>query len=376
VTSPSRGVIVALLVGGACLSSGGASQATTASPQQTGKLVSTAIDSLSFVPGSDEAWALGSVDEARAHPSFALRRRGGRWVQEPLVVGVNNQLVAIAAGSRHSVWAVGARVNPSVATGFTPLIERSSGGRFRRVTLVGGLTGALLSVCASSATNVWAAGLGSTLLHWNGHVWRPLTDNISEPGMVTFLSVSSSGPRNVWAIGYYADTQGHYLFVHWNGKTWSSEPAPSGVSLTDIATTSAARVWAVGYKIVNGNYYGYAAHRHGQSWTGSRVLGLSSRLVSVSAVGAHAFAVGEDHGSTHDVAAITEWSDGGWHHEMAPQPRITSSLYAVAASSPNSALAGGEDQGARVDGTHVTHNLTALYNRHRWSTMGTPTIRS
>jgi hypothetical protein len=368
-------VLGGILVVGSWLSSGGAGHAAPVSPTQTGKLVSTAINSLSFVPRSDEAWALGSVDGARSHPSFALRRRGGRWVQEPLVAGVNNQLVAIAAGSKHSIWAVGARVDPSSSDGFTPLIERSSGGKFRRVTPDWGINnGALLSVSASSATNVWAAGLGRTLLHWNGHVWHTVTDNIGDAGQVTLTSVSTSGPRNVWAIA--ATQSGSSLLVHWNGKKWTSEPAPSGVSLTGIATTSTRQAWAVGYRIVDGRYYGYAAHFHGQRWTGSRVLGPGSWLVSVSAARGHAFAVGEDQGSTHDAATITEWTDGKWHREPAPHPRITSSLDAVAAASPNSALAGGEDQGPRVGGADVTHKFTTHYNGHRWTTTETPTIHS
>jgi hypothetical protein len=373
VSRASRAAVVGLLAGAACLSSGAASQATSVSAQQNGKLVSTAIDSLSFVPRSDEAWALGSVDGARSHPSFALRRRGGRWVREPLVAGINKQLVAIAAGSKHSIWAVGG--SGSVDT--TPLIERSSGGKFRRVTPDWGINnGRFLSVSASSATNVWVAGLGATLLRWNGKAWHLRTDDANESAPMTFMSVSSSGPRNVWAIAYIADTEGHYLLVHWNGRKWSNDPAPSGVALTAIATTSTGRAWAVGYKIVKGIYYGYASHRDGKRWIGSRVLGGSSQLVSVSACGAHAFAVGEDHGSTRDAAAITEWSDGRWHNETAPHPRITSSLDAVAASSPNSAIAGGEDQGARVDGVHVTHNLAVQFTGHGWSTMGIPKVRS
>ena len=55
----------------------------------------------------------------------------------------------------------------------------------------------LWSVWGSASTDVWAVGLGGTILHWDGSAWSPVAS-----GTVNSLtSVRGSASNDVWAVG-------------------------------------------------------------------------------------------------------------------------------------------------------------------------------
>lgn len=56
----------------------------------------------------------------------------------------------------------------------------------------------LFGVWGSGSSDVWAVGLGGTILHWNGSAWARLMSVTSSD----LYGVWGSGTSDVWAVGY------------------------------------------------------------------------------------------------------------------------------------------------------------------------------
>jgi hypothetical protein len=204
-------------------------------------------------------------------------------------------LRGIAAGSAKQIWVVGETVTTATIGVDTPLVERSTGGSFKPVSIRGLAAGAHLeAVAASSATNAWAMGgtddgSASYTLHWNGKKWKKssLTVNGS---VFAAEAVSTSSSRNAWAVGTAGTAA---VIIHWNGSRWSvSETLPIGQSLTDIVTTG-SHAWAVGSVSSTTGNHPLAVRLTSAGW---RTIALKRSPVGlfdgVTAVGATAYAVG------------------------------------------------------------------------------------
>src|SRR5438046_2556043 len=81
------------------------------------------------------------------------------------------------------------------------------------------------------------------------------TPTASEPATVAMQldGVASSGPRNVWAVGFAGTTtlEQRSLIEHWDGASWNVVPSP-GVDgeenfLHAVSAASSNEVWAVGH---------------------------------------------------------------------------------------------------------------------------------
>jgi hypothetical protein len=55
----------------------------------------------------------------------------------------------------------------------------------------------LTAVWGAAANDVWAAGSGGTIVHWNGTAWTLVPSNTTE----TFHTIWGSGPSDVWIAG-------------------------------------------------------------------------------------------------------------------------------------------------------------------------------
>ena len=88
-------------------------------------------------------------------------------------------------------------------------------------------SGRLYSVAASSASNVWAAGLhpdSSMIVHWNGKAWTQSLANT----LGYFLGVATDSRTDAWAVGGTNWFSPSETFIeHWNGKAWTHVPSPS-----------------------------------------------------------------------------------------------------------------------------------------------------
>ncbi len=54
----------------------------------------------------------------------------------------------------------------------------------------------LTSVWGSSSTDVWAAGSGGSIVHWDGTAWKETPTGVKN----TFRAIWGSGPNDVWAV--------------------------------------------------------------------------------------------------------------------------------------------------------------------------------
>jgi len=53
------------------------------------------------------------------------------------------------------------------------------------------------SLCGFSSTDVWAVGLGDTMLHWDGKVWSP----IKPPNTWSLEGIFCRSPSDIWVVG-------------------------------------------------------------------------------------------------------------------------------------------------------------------------------
>jgi hypothetical protein len=86
---------------------------------------------------------------------------------------------------------------------------------------------ALTAVWGSGKGDVWAAGSGGTMIHWDGAVWTPTTlpSPTAYPIKNTFHALWGTGPNDVWAASA-TDVIFHMTGWQDGGATW--ERAPNG----------------------------------------------------------------------------------------------------------------------------------------------------
>jgi hypothetical protein len=259
---------------------------------------------VSMVPDSADAWAIGEHFVANKPAPLILHRHRNRWREVTAKEPANTSLGSIAVAAKNSIWAAGSRFDTATNEQF-PVIEHSTGKRFKPVTLKGAPTASLESIAASSPSNVWAGGvLNSTKLpyttHWNGHRWKTVAVPGGTPGE-EILSISTSGPKNAWAVADLAQDIETPFLIHWNGKRWRNSvfaPVPALV-LAAVSTTSSTSAFAVGEVIGKAPY---VMDWNGHKWSSVRVKGEAANtdptMASVAAVGTGAFAVGYDETET------------------------------------------------------------------------------
>jgi hypothetical protein len=294
---------LAALAAGSTLALAGTGGAAVAAPvrhQAPSRVASgtnSVLSAVTVAPKSSDAWALVDTTVTTSSKSaFAVAHRHNNHWSKLSVKGRPNSIVdllGIAAGSPKQVWAVGETV--SSASVDTPLLERSNGGGFKPVTVRGLTSGAHLSdVAASSPKNAWVMGArdddsASFTLHWNGRKWTqsPL---VIDGGVFTAYGISTSSPKDVWAVGNAASSN---LIIHFNGRKWSvSDILPANESLSAIAV-SGAHGWAVGTGPGPNGALPLALRLASSKWKTIRLT--HSPLGSfggVSAVGGTAYAVG------------------------------------------------------------------------------------
>jgi hypothetical protein len=314
------------------------------------------------VPHSSDAWAFGTNESDGIAPLLG-RYHDGKWSHIKIKLGPYGSLGGIAAGSAKVVWADGASEGNSLIV--RPLLDQWHGKTFKPVKLPAHLTGSFAAIAASSASNAWAVGsdlfIGSKLvdLHWNGKKWSAVVVSATD----TLTAVSTSGPRNAWAIS------GETL-VHWNGKKWANSiDVPASVTLRAIATSSSRHAYAVGYTTNATTMLEkpYILRYNGHKW--SRVAAprpyRSVGLLSVTMHGSAAWAVAQaDNASDLQRAVILHTVGGKWKVQKSPVHGL-GSLVAVSAESASRVYVVGN---WRPDVDSFPETAFAIYNGHSWRT--------
>jgi cysteine-rich repeat protein len=164
-----------------------------------------------------------------------MRREGAVWVDD--LRGFRVDLRAIDGAAADDVWAVG--LGETVlrwdGTGWNVVRERSAYGEYRGVWI------------SPTTDDVWAGG-GVTLSRFDGTAWHDYWT--ASPGNVQ--AVWGSRPDDVWAV----TDRGSVL--RWNGSTWAEATSSSGTSFRDVWGQSSNDVWVVGGTLLRWN---------GSTWT-------------------------------------------------------------------------------------------------------------
>jgi len=226
------------------------------------------------VVSADDIWAVGDYgDGPAADKSLILHWNGKTWTQVPSPdPGSRNELYGVTATSGASAWAVGSSGSQTAAS---PFILHWNGAAWKQVPAphLPGTGGELLGVDAVSAPDVWAAGEVSDstgeqtlVLHWNGAAWTrtPSPDPGSADADYSLSGLAATSAANVWAAGSaYNGATYRPLILRWNGAAWAVQASPnpgSGSNLSAIAASSAANAWAVGQFGAAGGDDAFAVH--------------------------------------------------------------------------------------------------------------------
>ena len=185
------------------------------------------LNSLKAISANNILAVGASVDSLGNRTPLVEHFNGTKWsiLSVPHITG--GQLIDIAVVSPSDIWAVGGVSGAALTMHF-------NGVQWTRVPAP---TAALVAVTALGANNVWAAGakLGqsSIIEHWNGTSWKVVTS--PNTGAATALNtISAISPTDIWAAGCAAcgDVGGNTpaLIEHWDGVSWTVNPAPNQLS--------------------------------------------------------------------------------------------------------------------------------------------------
>jgi hypothetical protein len=111
------------------------------------------------------------------------------------------------------------------------------------------------SIWTISPTDIWAVGLNTLLLHYDGQTWTSYAGS-----SVNLYAVWASASNDVWAAG---DTG---TILHYDGKSWSSSPNPTIQRLFGLWGVDNKNIWAVG-EAPSSTSQGAFLHYDGTTWS-------------------------------------------------------------------------------------------------------------
>jgi hypothetical protein len=157
-----------------------------------------------------------------------------------------------------------------------------------------GTTNPLYGVWGVSGTDVFAVGATGTILHYDGSAWSAMTNGTTE----SLYGVWGVSGTDVFAVGWDGTIQ------HYDGSAWSAMSSGTSGDLSSVWGTSGTDVFAVGSS-------GAILHYDGSAWS-TMSSGTSEDLSSVwGTSGTDVFAVGLGGAILHyDGSAWSAMSSG------------------------------------------------------------------
>lgn len=111
---------------------------------------------------------------------------------------------------------------------------------------------------SNSPADIFAVGT-STILHWDGGAWWPMTSPGSVGRLSTLHDAWGSSYADVFAVGDYGD------ILHFDGIRWTEMSSGTSSSLEGVWGSGSRDVWAVGHPttdILSGSLF----HYDGVAW--------------------------------------------------------------------------------------------------------------
>lgn len=234
------------------------------------------IQSVPATSNSD-VWAVGSFNNTATNPGNGAggdrplieHWNGATWsaVSSPnasTASNAANDLERVSADSASDAWAVGnfTKFDPFSSSG--PVAHHWNGQAWSAPVALPSGVSQLQTVVALSPTTAWVAGVinnsASQLLHWNGSKWSIVAGpTLPRGNTVTFTDLSASSASDIWAIGIGSNGSGSGpLFAHFNGTAWQQITSSTDVQFfnndyTTIAAHSSTDALVVGFNSITGS---------------------------------------------------------------------------------------------------------------------------
>lgn len=244
----------------------------------------------------------------------------------------------------------------------------------------------LAGVAVVSPTDVWAVGyytdtnnVGQTMIqHYNGTSWSQVSSPSPGVGGNYLEAVTARDATDLWAVGYYYHNAGgvpQTLILHSSGGAWTqiNSPSPGTVEnyLYGVTAVSATDVWAVGYYATTSGLYRTLTLRYnGTSWSHvpspNPTLGAAGLRGVVAVSASEVWAVGAQADITLTYRMyVLRWNGTAWSSSSAPSTGGCV-LTAVSKAEPGNLWA--------VGGCQTTTYQTAIihWNGSTWSTVPSP----
>jgi hypothetical protein len=274
-------------------------------------------------------------------------------------------LTVIAASE---AWAVGSSGDPESPD--LVLIERWDGSAWtaEQGPSPGSETNELLSVDSSEPNDVWAVGRTASgfgdrplILHFDGSEWSVATPPSDVTGVLT--GVAAVAPDDVWAVGFSGDPDvslERAFVIHWDGASWTLAETGRALgngrsALNDVNALSPDDVWAAG-RIANRPL---TIRSDGSRWTRieTEVPGVANAIEPVGP--AEAWLVG---------SPIQRFDGTSW--SKAANVRRDGVLASVASVSPTDVWA----VGLRPGGEDNTRSLVLRWDGEGWHPVKGPGV--
>ncbi len=309
---------------------------------------------------SSEAWAVGWTGGISAAKTLIVRWNGHRWSPVTSPKPIPGILLGLTKVSRTDIWAVG-YAGPFSGRD-VPLLMHWNGTRWSRVPGVPPVNGEFDAIGEAGGTLLAVGGLHAPpmlIMERIGTRWKTFP---VPPGLGLMTSLVVTGRHSAWAAGVTFGTSGPVgdVLMRWNGSTWRSVSFPlhgADQNLWHLAAGPGGAVWAVGdsHNSAQTKSTPLSMTWNGAIWRKVAVTApANSELDAVAFVpGGTAWAGGTS--SDGKRTLILRWTGTAWSKAASPNPFATSSVNAVAATSPRDAWAVGAGTGSGLSRTFVLH---------------------
>ncbi len=184
----------------------------------------------------------------------------------------------------------------------------------------------IVTIATDAGGNVYAAGnftngIGKQYVaKWNGSTWSELggTNNSTFNNAITRLTTDVGG--NVYAAGQFKNYNGNYYVAKWNGNNWSELGGTNNsmfngsYGIQTLTTDAGGNVYAAGY-FTNSNGKYYVAKWNGSGWSelgGINASTFNDAIVTLTTdAGGNVYAAGSFKNG-NGICYVAKWNSSSW----------------------------------------------------------------